>query len=80
MKKQTLLTGQGDLAGHSFRRVFRLTLLDRVIALGNLRSGPGLKPALVLLVLHGCGRWLFPLMIRYEARLHRVYQLIRRSR
>jgi hypothetical protein len=39
-----------------------------------------LKPALVLLFLHRCGRPLFALLIRYERQAHRLYQMLRRRR
>ncbi len=75
-----LKTTQNDLAGHGFFRVFVVNLFDKVIPLGNFRNGPGLKPALVLLGLHWCGRLLFGILIRQEHRLHRVYQFLRRRR
>lgn len=75
-----LKTSNHDLTGNGFPRVFRLNVLDRFIPLGILGGGTGLKPALVLLFLHRCGRPLFHLLIRYERQTHRLYQLLRRGR
>ncbi len=76
----TLKTSNHDLAGNRFQRAFRFNVLDRLVPLGIVRGGTGLKPALVLLVLHRCGRPLFALLIRYERQVHRLYQLLRRRR
>lgn len=75
-----LKTSNHDLTGNRFPRVFRLNLLDRLVPLGIVRGGTGLKPALVLLFLHSCGRLLFTVLIRYERQVHRLYQLLRRRR
>lgn len=75
-----LKTLNHDLSGNRFQRVFRLNLLDRLVPLGILRGGTGLKPALVLLFLHCCGGPMFSLLIRYERQMHRLYQLLRRRR
>jgi hypothetical protein len=75
-----LKTSNHDLTGNRFHRVFRLNLLDRLVPIGALRGGTGLKPALVLLFLHRCGRPLFALLIRYERQAHRLYQMLRRRR
>lgn len=75
-----LKTPNHDLAGNRFARVFRLNMLDRIVPIGILYGGTGLKPALVLLFLHRFGRPCFTLLIRYESQVHRLYQLLRRRR
>lgn len=72
-----LRTGQHDVRGNNFFRVVRLNALNKILPLGNYRHGVGLRPALVLLVLHNLGKPIFMLLIRHEQRLHRFYQLIR---
>ena len=74
-----LRTRQNDITGNSFFRVFRLNAVNKVIPLGNYRFGVGLKPALVLLVLHYFGRPVFQLLVRYEPQLHRLYQKLKRG-
>jgi hypothetical protein len=73
-----LKTSNHDLTGNRFPRVFRLNVLDRFVPLGILRGGTGLKPALVLLFLHRCGRPLFTILIRCERQVHRLEQLLSR--
>jgi hypothetical protein len=63
-----------DISGSSFFRVFRINLLNKVMPLGNLGGGIGLKPGLVILFLHWFGRPLFRLLIRYEPQMHRLHQ------
>lgn len=68
-----------DIRGNSFFRVVRLNVMNKLVPLGNYRHGVGLRPALVLLVLHYFSRPLFHLLIRYEHQLHRIYQKLRRQ-
>ncbi len=75
-----LRTSGHDVAGNSFFRTFRFNVLNKIIPLGNYRSGTGLRPALVLLVLHYVGRPVFSLLIRYESQFHRLYQVVRKGR
>ena len=76
----TLRTSQHDIKGNSFFRVVRLNALNKIIPLGNYRHGVGLRPALVLLIVHNFGRPIFNLLVRHEHRLHRLYQLRRKER
>jgi len=69
-----------DLAGNSFFRVLRINILNKFIPLGNFRLGIGFRPAVVLLVLHYFGGFLFSLLIRNEHRLHRLYGLLTKER
>ncbi len=77
---RTLRTPGHDVAGISFFRTFRLNVLNKIIPLGNYRLGTGLRPAVVLLVLHYVSRPIFSLLIRYEPQVHRLYQVVRRGR
>lgn len=75
-----LRTSGHDIGGHRFLRTFRLNMLNKLIPLGDYRFGTGLRPALVLLVLHYASRPIFSLLIRYEPQFHRLYQIIRKGR
>ncbi len=77
---RTLRNSRHDIEGNGFWRVFRLNVLNKVLALGNYRFGIGLRPALVLMVLHYLGRPVFSLLIRYEPQFHRLYQILRKER
>jgi len=76
MKK--LMSNRFDLAGMSVFRLARLAFLGKFLPLGGMRGGPGLLPLFVLMALHGMGNWFFPFAIRHEARLHRLYNKLRR--
>lgn len=76
----TLRTVRNDIRGNSFIRVVRINVLNKLVPLGNYRFGVGLRPALVLLVLHYFSRPLFYLLVRYEHQLHRMYQKLRKER
>jgi len=75
-----LMSKRFDLAGMSIFRVARLSLLGKFFPLGGMRGGPGLLPLLVLVALHGVGNWIFRFAARHEARLHRLYNRLRRRR
>lgn len=75
-----LRTSGHDIAGNSFLRTTRLNLLNKILPLGNYGSGVGLRPALILLVLHYVSRPIFTLLIRYEPQFHRLYQIVRKGR
>ncbi|HBT96812.1 MAG TPA: hypothetical protein DEB25_03810 [Desulfobulbaceae bacterium] len=73
-----LMTNRFDLAGMSVFRLARLSALGKFLPLGGMRGGPGLLPLLLLLALHGAGNCFFPFAVRHEARLHRLYNKLRR--
>jgi hypothetical protein len=73
-----LMTNRFDLAGMSIFRLARLSLLGKFFPLGGMRGGPGLLPLFVLVVLHSVGNWFFPFAVRHEARLHGLYNRLRR--
>lgn len=67
-----------DISGNTIARVLRFNLLNKIVPIGNYRLGSGLKPGLVLLVLHWFGRPLFRVLIHFEPILHRIYQKLRK--
>lgn len=66
-----------DLAGFEFPRVTRLLMLNRIIPIGNLGGGGGVRCLVVLAILHLLGRPLFTVLIRYEHRLHSLYMFLK---
>lgn len=74
-----LRTPKYDIAGNTIFRVLRFNLFNKIVPIGNYRMGTGLKPGLVLLVLHWFGRPLFRVLIHYEPILHRIYQRFRKN-
>ena len=74
-----LRTLKYDISGNTMLRVLRFNLLNKLVPIGNYRLGTGLKPGLVLLLLHWFGRPLFTVLIRYEPQLHRLYQRFRKN-
>ena len=78
MKK--LLTSRFDISGNNFFRAFRIGMLNKVIPIGNLKQGPGLKPGLVLLLMHYFGKPLFWISVRNERYLTSLYLRLRRKK
>jgi hypothetical protein len=68
-----------DITGNSFFRVLKFNLLNKILPLGNYRSGTGLLPGLILLFLHWIGRPLFRILVQYEPPVHRLLQMMRRK-
>jgi hypothetical protein len=65
-------------AGLEVTRMVRLVLLDKLIPMGRWGGGPGKKPLLILWLNHKLGRWVMPLAMRHELRIHQFLNRIRR--
>lgn len=68
-----LRTAHYDIEGNSFFRVFRFNVLNKLIPIGNYKTGTGMKAGLVLLCLHWFGKPLFKVLVRFEPYLHKIY-------
>ena len=75
---KTILTGRFDLAGSEISRVIRILMFNRLIPVGNLAGGGGVRSLLVLAVLHFLGRPIFRLLIKQERRVHALHRVINR--
>jgi len=75
-----LLTAKYDIAGNSFFRVVKLCAINKLLPIGNFQHGTGLRPAIVLLLLHYLGKPLFRISIIYEQQLHRLYRWLNERR
>jgi hypothetical protein len=60
------------------RRIARMAALARVVPIGNIGGGPGLRCLAVLLLLHGLGAPLFRLLIRIEPKLAALHRRLAR--
>ncbi len=75
---KTILTRRFDLAGSEISRVIRILMFSRLIPVGNLAGGGGVRSLLVLAVLHVLGRPIFRLLIKQERRVHALHRVINR--
>ena len=80
MKKQYVTGKNYDLGNGEIGRILALTLRAKIIPLGNLGGGARLKGLLVLLLSHSLGRVIFPRIIPFEEKLHRLYLLLKRNK
>ncbi|WP_446010075.1 hypothetical protein [Candidatus Electrothrix sp.] len=80
MKKQYVTGKNYDLGEGEIGRVISLILRDKFIPMGNLNGGSRLKGLLVLFLSHAFGRHIFPRIIPWEHKLHRLYLLINRNK
>ncbi len=55
-----------------------MLLFNRLIPIGNLAGGAGLRSLVALVVLHALGRPIFSLLMRQEQRVHALHQFIQR--
>lgn len=79
MENREYITGKNyDLGNGEIGRIFRMTLYNKFIPLGNLGGGARLKGLLILWVSHVGGRIIFPCITPFEHYLHRLYQYIKR--
>jgi hypothetical protein len=76
--KEQFITGKNyDLGAGEIGRIIRTLLCGKLIPLGSLGGGARLRGLLVLLVSHKLGGLLFPLLVPFEDKLHRLYQRVR---
>lgn len=80
MKKQYVTGRNYDLGEGEIGRIISMTLRNKIIPIGNLGGGPRLKGLLVLLLSHSLGRIIFPRIIPFEHKLHRLYLLLKRKK
>ena len=67
-------------AGVEIGRTGRLFIISRLLPLGNWGGGPGWRCLVILWVSHNLGRMLFPIFIRYEGPLAKIYKRVQRLR
>ncbi|WP_339135716.1 MAG: hypothetical protein WGN25_18700 [Candidatus Electrothrix sp. GW3-4] len=80
MKKEYVTGKDYDLGAGEIGRIITMTLRNKIIPMGNLSGGPRLKGLLILLLSHSLGRMIFPRIIPFEQKLHRLYLLLKRNR
>jgi hypothetical protein len=80
MKKQYVTGKNYDLGEGEIGRITSLILRDKYIPQGNLSGGARFKGLLVLLLSHSLGRLIFPRIIPFEQKLHRLYLLLKRGK
>ena len=75
---KTLLTRRFDLAGSEISRIIRMLMFNRLIPVGNLGGGGGVRSLVVLAILHLLGRPIFWLLIKQEQRVHALHKVVNR--
>ena len=77
--QEEFITGKNyDLGGGEIGRIVRTLLCNKLIPLGNLGGGARLRGLLVLLLSHRLGGIIFPLLVPFEDKLHRLRLRLRR--
>ncbi len=79
MKKQYVTGRNYDIGDGEIARMIAMTLRGKIIPMGNLGGGARLKGLLVLFLSHALGRIIFPCIVPFEHRLHRLYLLLKRK-
>lgn len=75
---KTVLTKRFDLAGSEISRIVRILMFNRLIPVGNLAGGGGLRCLVTIAVLHTLGRPIFWLLIKQEQRVHALHKVVNR--
>ncbi len=71
---KTILNGRFDLHGNEYSRLIKIFIFNKIVPIGNLRGGPGLRCVIILGLLHYFGGILYTVQARYGNKL----QLFRR--
>ena len=78
--KKKILTTRFDLAGSELSRISRILFLNRLIPMGNLSGGGGIRCLMVLMILHVLGGPIFRLLIHQEQKMHALHMILNRLR
>ena len=66
---KSLLDRRYDIRGNELVRVVKLSLFARLVPVGNLRGGPGMRCLAVMFVLHYLGAPLYAFLARYGSKI-----------
>ncbi len=66
--------------GLEITRLARLSVLAKILPLGAWANGPGLRFLVILWLNHKLGRFLIPLTMPQEHRIHRLMNKLRQLR
>ena len=80
MKKHKIQDRYYQPRGLETGRTLRHTLLSSMIPMGNGAGWAGRKYIVIMWLTHHLGGFLFPLLVRQEDRLHKVYLRLQRFR
>lgn len=69
-----------DLTGNEISRLLRIAAFGKIIPIGNLRGGPGLRCLTVLTILHFLGHPIYLVNVKYGQRLGPFKRILRRLR
>ncbi len=78
-QKNKVITKGYDLQGNGIFRVMRLYFFARVIPVGNLSTGMGIRCVFILFMLHIFGPPLYYLNVRYGERLRAVKRFLKKG-
>jgi hypothetical protein len=75
-----ILNKNYDLQGLEISRLAKITLIGKILPLGNLRGGPGIRHLLILSLLHHYGYPMYLFLARYGQRLTILRRIAARLR
>ena len=78
--KKIITTARFDIGEGEIGRIGRLALLWKIVPFGSYGGGPGWKCVALVFMLHNLGRPFWSIAVRYEARLHTLYNRLRGRR
>ncbi|MGX9725913.1 MAG: hypothetical protein ACTFAK_00920 [Candidatus Electronema sp. VV] len=79
MNEEFITSKNYDLGAGEIGRIIRILLCNKLIPLGNFGGGARLRGLLVLLLSHRLGGIIFPLLVPFEDKLHRLRLRLKRQ-
>ena len=80
MHERPITTRGFDMESGEIARIFRTYAVNRLVPLGAFAGFTRLRQLAILLLIHGCGAFLFARLVPYEAQLTRLYARLKRKR
>jgi hypothetical protein len=77
---KSVLNKRYELTGYEHSRLLKMALIGKVVPIGNLRGGPGVRCLAVLTVLHYLGHPGYWILVRYGHRLQFLRRIVNKLR
>ena len=75
-----VFTRRFDLVGNELSRLLKIAMFGKIVPIGNLRGGPGVRCLAVLSLLHYLGYPLYWVNARYGHRLNLFKKVVKKLR
>ncbi len=74
------LNSRFELTGYTMARLIKICAFGKIVPIGNLKGGPGVRCLVIVSLLHYFGYWGYLLKAKHGHRLSRIKPILKRLR